>query len=159
MMFGSARSVSVVLMTRITSETRHDPLARPEPRHFRAHDGLNLTYDDFGKTDGEPVVFLHGATDSRLTWERVTIPEVNESEVIFHPRDRLALISDGFLEAVGGAEAACELLTRNRDRASVDSVNELVYQVKKKLSEPEDMPEQDCTALFFDIDSRVLRLA
>jgi hypothetical protein len=74
------------------------------------------------------------------------------------PSDRFALISDGFVEAVGGPQAMCELLDRFRDADSKDALNELVFCVKSKLTEPDDMPEQDCTAVIFDVDAKTLRL-
>lgn len=48
---------------------------RTEPSRFTTNDGLSLVYDDIGVPDGDPIVFLHGATDSRLTWELV-VPAV-----------------------------------------------------------------------------------
>ncbi len=83
-----------------------------------------------------------------------------EVEMALQPDDRLALISDGFVEAAGGAREVCALLDRFRKNEAVDSVNELVYRVKGKFTNPdEDMPEQDCTVMVFDVDSRVIRLA
>lgn len=30
---------------------------------------MSLAYDDLGVSDGDPIVFLHGGTDSRVTWD------------------------------------------------------------------------------------------
>jgi hypothetical protein len=68
-------------------------------------------------------------------------------------------VSDGFVETVGGAEQARALLDRFRDREPADCLNELVFEVKKRFAEPDDMPEQDCTAVILDVDSKVIRLA
>jgi serine phosphatase RsbU (regulator of sigma subunit) len=84
---------------------------------------------------------------------------VVESEIKLEPGQRLALISDGFVEAVGGTEQVCDLLNRMRKMEPVDSLNELVFRVKSKFSDPDDMPEQDCTAAIFDVDEKLLRLA
>lgn len=56
-------------MTAETTPLR--PTDRPEPSRFTGHDGLSLVYDDLGTADGDPIVFLHGATDSRVTWDPV----------------------------------------------------------------------------------------
>ncbi len=87
------------------------------------------------------------------------LSEVNESEISLQPSDRLALISYGFVEAVGGAEKTCELLDGFREKPAVDAINELVFKVKSKFAEPDDMPEQDCTAVLLDVDAKILRLA
>lgn len=60
-------------MTRSTTDSRLDA-----PSRFTTHDGLTLTYDDVGNRGGEPIVFLHGGTDSRRTWERLT-PAVRDT--------------------------------------------------------------------------------
>ena len=35
----------------------------------------------------------------------------------------------------------------------------VVFKVKSAFTEPDDLPAQDCTAVLFDMDSKVLRLA
>jgi len=85
--------------------------------------------------------------------------ELGESEIRLQPGDRLGLLSDGFITAAGGERETCALLDGRRGQEAIDSINELVYRVKKPLPTPEDLPEQDCTALLLDVDSRVIRLA
>lgn len=80
-------------------------------------------------------------------------------EIALEPQGRLALISDGFVESVGGAQALCELMTRLRSNEAADSVNEMVFRVKKNFHEEDELPNQDCTAVVFDLDSRLIRLA
>lgn len=75
------------------------------------------------------------------------------------PSDRLVLLSDGFLEAVGGEKQAARLLDRFRQQDSADLLNELVYGVKSRFVEDDDMPEQDCTAIAIDVGSNLVRLA
>jgi sigma-B regulation protein RsbU (phosphoserine phosphatase) len=82
-----------------------------------------------------------------------------ESQLKLQPKDRLALISDGFIEAVGGDQALRRILDEFRQKDSRDLLNELVFRVKSQLPGPEDLPEQDCTALLLDVDSRLIRLA
>jgi hypothetical protein len=98
-----------------------------------AHQGGPIT-----QADG-----LSGATEGRITLQ---------------PSDRLVLVSDGFLDAAGGASAAAKLLDEFRAKEPADLLNELVYRVKKAFTEEDEMPAQDCTAVLFDVDSRVLRL-
>jgi serine phosphatase RsbU (regulator of sigma subunit) len=87
------------------------------------------------------------------------MPQVTEGELTLQPQDRLALISDGFVEGMGGPQAVCDLLDQHRGREAVDALNEMVFKVKAKFQSPDDLPEQDCTAVFLDTDAKVLRLA
>jgi len=74
-------------MTEPTTVTLAGPTSRPEPRRFAGHDGLSLAYDDFGVPDGDPIVFLHGGTDSRVTWDLV-IPAVCDRYRVLLPDAR-----------------------------------------------------------------------
>jgi pimeloyl-ACP methyl ester carboxylesterase len=65
-------------MTQPTTEDGRDRTVHATPRRFTTHDGLTLAYEDAGNPDGDPIVFLHGGTDCRLTWARVT-PEVRDT--------------------------------------------------------------------------------
>jgi serine phosphatase RsbU (regulator of sigma subunit) len=87
------------------------------------------------------------------------VPAVQECEVSLNASDRLIMLSDGFIELIGGEGKVNELLTRFRDKESEDTLNELLFQVRSKLKEPDDFPEQDCTAVIFDVDSKILKLA
>ncbi|MEK6579909.1 MAG: SpoIIE family protein phosphatase [Bdellovibrionota bacterium] len=84
---------------------------------------------------------------------------VREGEIVFEPGSRLALISDGFLEAVGGEKKLVQLLNDKREDEALDSLNEMAFQLKKGFEAPDDMPTQDCSAVFFDADAKLLRLA
>lgn len=88
-----------------------------------------------------------------------SLAEAREQELRLEPQDRLVLLSDGFVEVAGGQEGMLALLNRFRSKDAVDALNEMAFQVKSKFTEPDDMPEQDCTALVLDVDSRVIRLA
>ncbi|MDR3608078.1 MAG: SpoIIE family protein phosphatase [Oligoflexia bacterium] len=78
-------------------------------------------------------------------------------ELALEPEGRLALISDGFVEAAQGTEKALQILNEHRKREAADAINELVFRVKSKFASVDDMPAQDCTAVILDIDARVLR--
>lgn len=82
-----------------------------------------------------------------------------EGEIGLNPSDRFALISDGYIDVLGGPDKTCDLLNRFREKELNDTLNELVFAVKSRFAEPDDMPEQDCTAVIFDVDPKVLRLA
>lgn len=80
-----------------------------------------------------------------------------QAELPLEPNGRLALISDGFLEVMGGEAQVLKALNQYRDTESADFLNELVFQLKSKFDEPHDLPAQDCTAVLLDVDSRILR--
>ena len=82
-----------------------------------------------------------------------------EGTLPLSPDDRLVLVSDGFVEAAGGTQSVVELLNRFRATEPTDLLNEFVFCVKSKFIEKDDMPEQDCTAVVLDVDSKVIRLA
>lgn len=83
---------------------------------------------------------------------------IQESTIICEPNDRLVLLSDGYMDACGGLEQTRKLLDQFRDQDQTSLLNELTFRVKKDFKEEDDMPEQDCSALIFDIDAKVLRL-
>jgi hypothetical protein len=93
-----------------------------------------------------------------VTAQNTESAQIPEAEVLLEPQGKLALISDGFLEAAGGALELLELLNEFRDRETIDLLNELVFRAKKNLAE-DDLPSQDCTATIFDLDARLIRLA
>jgi len=97
----------------------------------------------------------HGGSISRSSG---AIPQ-GEGVIALEPEGRLILLSDGFLNAIGDAEAVRKLLNSTRRAESADLVNELVFRVKSRFAEPDDLPEQDCTVAVLDVDSRVIRLA
>jgi sigma-B regulation protein RsbU (phosphoserine phosphatase) len=80
-----------------------------------------------------------------------------QAELPLEPKGRLALISDGFVQAMGGEAEVLKALNRFRDTESADFLNELVFQLKSKFNEPDDMPEQDCTAALLDVNEKILR--
>jgi serine/threonine protein phosphatase PrpC len=86
------------------------------------------------------------------------VKEFQVENLRLNPEDRLVLVSDGFCEVAGGQKALNQLLNSFRNADAKDLLNELVFIVKRRFTDPEDMAEQDCSALVFDIDSKILRL-
>lgn len=81
-----------------------------------------------------------------------------EAELSLNADDRLVIISDGVTEALGGKEPVRMVLNQSRSKDTADVVNELIFNVKSKLSEPDVSPAQDCTAIVFDVDARTLKV-
>ncbi|MCM2323678.1 MAG: SpoIIE family protein phosphatase [Oligoflexia bacterium] len=102
--------------------------------------------------------FIEISSQGPAITQKGGMPDGSENEVTLLPESRLALVSDGFVECVGGMPAVLEILNRHRAGDAVDCINELVYKVKEKFTEPDDLPAQDCTAVLFDVDARVMRV-
>ena len=86
-------------------------------------------------------------------------PSYTEQEFQLEPEGRLVLLSDGFVEAAGGSRGMLDLLECFRKGDPKDCLNELVFKVKSAFTEADDLPLQDCTAVVFDVESNILRLA
>ena len=82
-----------------------------------------------------------------------------EKVITLNPKDRLVLLSDGFVNGIGGEFHLQELFQARLNQEPFALVNELSYQIKSKLSPGETFPGEDCSAIVIDIDQRVLRLA
>ncbi len=82
-----------------------------------------------------------------------------ENVIHLDPKDRLVLLSDGFVNGVGGEFALQKLFHDKLGQEPFTLVTELAYQIKSKLVEGEVFPGEDCTAIVLDIEGRVLRLA
>jgi hypothetical protein len=102
---------------------------------------------------------IHASHGDPLSLANADPTAFTEREIVFEPEDRIVLLSDGFIEACGGLVEAKALVDPLREKESADLTNELVFQVKKKMVDPDDLPAQDCTVLVFDIDAKLLRLA
>ncbi|OFY98277.1 MAG: hypothetical protein A2Z97_09540 [Bdellovibrionales bacterium GWB1_52_6] len=87
------------------------------------------------------------------------VSDTVQQERVLDPEGRLVLLSDGFIEVIGGSEATGALLNNYREREPADLLNELVFKVKEKFQDPDDMPAQDCTGIVFDVEARLIRLA
>jgi hypothetical protein len=82
-----------------------------------------------------------------------------EQEIQLVPDSRLVLLSNGFIELAGGIQGVQEILNQFRDHASVDTLNELAFRVKSKLTSKDDMPAVDCTALVIEPEAEILKLS
>jgi sigma-B regulation protein RsbU (phosphoserine phosphatase) len=82
-----------------------------------------------------------------------------EAVVLLNPKDRLVLLSDGFVNGVGGDAYLNQVFQKQMEKDPFLLVNELSYRIKSKLVEGETFPGEDCSAIVMDIESRVLRLA
>jgi serine phosphatase RsbU (regulator of sigma subunit) len=81
-----------------------------------------------------------------------------EGKLGWEPGGRVVILSDGFLESLGGSEAALQILEKFKERDAKDLLNELAFGIKSKLANPkEDLPPQDCTGMVLDLDPKVIR--
>ena len=92
------------------------------------------------------------------------LAQVKEVEVALNPDDRIVLLSDGYVEAIAGPgieqeASVLDLLNRFREKDPKELTNELTFLVKKTLLPEDELPNQDCTALIFDGESKIIRLA
>ncbi len=85
-------------------------------------------------------------------------PRIDERSLELDALGRLILLSDGFVETLGGVDATVTLLNKHRGEDSQKVLNEIVFRVKSELESSDDLPAQDCTAALFDVDRGVLRL-
>ena len=84
---------------------------------------------------------------------------LQEGSVQLAASDRLVLLSDGYLELLGGEEKARRALDKYSQSPAEDLLNELAFQTKSRLADPrEELPPHDSTAMVFDVDAKVMRL-
>jgi serine phosphatase RsbU (regulator of sigma subunit) len=106
---------------------------------------------------GEPFRILDSQGEA-LSLANSDVSQYSEKEITLEPEDRIVFLSDGFVEACGGAEKAKAVVDPYREKEPADIMNELAFRVKKEM-DPDGLPDQDCTALVIDIDAKLLRLA
>jgi hypothetical protein len=82
-----------------------------------------------------------------------------ERIVQLSPKDRVVLLSDGFVNGAGGEAQLARIFTGKIDQDPFSLVNELVFRIKSQLSSGETFPGEDCSAIVIDVENRVLRLA
>ena len=85
--------------------------------------------------------------------------EAKEEVIQLNPKDRLVLLSDGFVNGVGGEFRLQKIFSEKLEQEPFALVNELSFQIKSKLSPGETFPGEDCSAIVIDVENRVLRLA
>ncbi|MBU6153184.1 MAG: SpoIIE family protein phosphatase [Bdellovibrionales bacterium] len=124
---------------------------------------FSLHYQMYGSI--EAFVVDRDGVSSRLAKHGLPISNrsrpVTEEESVVHlqPKDRLVLLSDGFVSGAGGEHRLARLFADQMNQNPFALVNELAFQIKSKLSPGETFPGEDCTAIVIDIQNRVLRLA
>lgn len=116
--------------------------------------GARVFYAGPGKAFAE-VASGHGDPLVRA----MSVRTETEGELALEPGGRLVLVSDGVVETAGGVAEVLKVLEERRALDAADSLNELVFRAKRLVTGPDDLPVQDCTAVVFDVDSRVIRLA
>jgi serine phosphatase RsbU (regulator of sigma subunit) len=85
-------------------------------------------------------------------------PALTEGTLAWMPGGRVVILSDGFIESLGGTAAALTMLEKFKERDAKDLLNELAFGIKSKLADPkEDLPPQDCTGMVMDLDPKVIR--
>jgi len=90
----------------------------------------------------------------------LTPPDPGFEKVIhLNPKDRIVLLSDGFVNGVGGEFYLQKIFHQKLEQEPFHLVNELSYRIKSKLVPGETFPGEDCSAIVMDVDNRVLRLA
>ncbi len=81
---------------------------------------------------------------------------IQEGELKLDSEGKLVLISEGFLGAVSEEELKV-CLGRFREKPAVELLNEFAFRVKSNLSK-EELPQRDCTAVVFEVNSQVIKL-
>jgi serine phosphatase RsbU (regulator of sigma subunit) len=90
----------------------------------------------------------------------MSAPEEGFEKIIhLNPKDRIVLLSDGFVNGVGGEFYLQKIFHQKLEQEPFHLVNELSYQIKSKLIPGETFPGEDCSAIVIDVENRVLRLA
>jgi len=124
---------------------------------------FSLHYQLFGTIEAF-IVEKEGQTSSLQkngkSWNAKSTPEPGiEKIVALNPKDRIILLSDGFVNGVGGEFHLHKIIQERLGQDPFDLVNELSFQIKAKLNPGETFPGEDCSAIVIDIDQPGLRLA
>lgn len=87
------------------------------------------------------------------------LKDSGERVVQLSPKDRVVLLSDGFVNGTGGEAQLARIFTGKLTQEPFSLVNELVFRIKAQLTSGETFPGEDCSAIVIDVENRVLRLA
>jgi len=75
------------------------------------------------------------------------------------PDDRLLVVSDGVVEELGDNNKIINIAEKFRNAPGSDLVNELVFQIKNKVSQrKKTFPAQDCSVSVLEIPTNVVKL-
>jgi sigma-B regulation protein RsbU (phosphoserine phosphatase) len=124
---------------------------------------FSLHYQLFGSVEGFVVDQSGTSRKFEKSGEAISnrhVPAESEEKILkLQPKDRLVLLSDGFVKGIGG-EFHLDRVFRDRlEREPFALVNELAFLIKSRLNEGETFPGEDCSAIVIDVEKRVLRLA
>ncbi|MBL7716803.1 MAG: SpoIIE family protein phosphatase [Bdellovibrionales bacterium] len=129
---------------------------------------MELSYCSYGSIGvfhaerGKPWKRL-GSSGTALKLSSQGLSGQKDELVHLEPGDRFLLLSDGFSDAVGGDSAIEAFLATQTEKDGAELLNEFTYQLKKKLPsddpESEPMPDQDCSALWLEVEGKTIRLA
>jgi hypothetical protein len=118
-------------------------LALGASRFYHAHKG-----DAFRELEAQGELLKKGAG----------LPEgLKIGELSLSPEDRILMLSDGFIDGCGGSEGVLRILNSGKTEGD-EILNDLGWQVRKGLADDE-LPAQECSALWWEVESRVIRLA
>jgi hypothetical protein len=121
--------------------------------HYQLHGSIEGYVVDKGGTCrkfGKQGPALSGNFEPQESAERV---------IQLSPKDRVVLLSDGFVNGAGGEAQLAKIFSGKIDQDPFTVVNELVFRIKSQLSGGETFPGEDCSAIIIDVENRVLRLA
>lgn len=124
---------------------------------------FTLHYQLFGSIEAYQISQEGKCTPFEKHGKKITSADApvqcEESIVVLSPKDRLVLLSDGFVNGVGGDAYLNQIFQKQMEKDPFQLVTELSYRIKSKLVDGETFPGEDCSAIVMDIENRVLRLA
>jgi hypothetical protein len=82
-----------------------------------------------------------------------------EKVIMLSPKDRIVLLTDGFVNGIGGEFSLQKIFHEKLEKEPYDLITELSYQIKSKLIPGETFPGEDCSAIVIDVENRGLRIA
>lgn len=163
----SSKTVSVIYQDLIATLSEKDHLSLLFGRIDKRR--MEFSYCSFGS-----ISIFHAERDK--PWKRLPATgtalklsstdaaiQGKETRVTLEPGDRLLCLSDGYSDAVGGDDVLEAFLSSQVQKDGAELLNEFTYQLKKKLPstdpETEPMPEQDCSAIWMEVEAKTIRLA
>jgi hypothetical protein len=124
---------------------------------------FTLSYQLFGSVEAFLVGPDHAGQALEKTGGKITGQQLPgdgaQKKVHLSPKDRLVLMSDGFVKGSGGEFNLHQLFKNKQGQDPFRLVNELAFQIKSKLVPGETFPGEDCSAIVIDIEQNILRLA
>lgn len=121
--------------------------------HYQLHgsiEGYVVDRDGICKKFGKNGPSLSGHCKPQESAERL---------ISLNPKDRVVLLTDGFVHGAGGEAQLARIFSGKIEQDPFSVVNELVFRIKSQLTKGETFPGEDCSAIVIDVENRVLRLA